>query len=137
MSNTIRVHEPGGPEKLKYEAIGVPEPGPGEVLLRQTAIGLNFIDIYHRTGLYPLPSPFTPGMEAAGIVDQTGKNVTQLKKGDRVAYASGPIGAYTEIRVMPAGRVVKIPDSISDETAAAALVKGMTAEYLLHRAYSV
>ncbi|MGB4106476.1 MAG: quinone oxidoreductase [Alphaproteobacteria bacterium] len=136
MSHAIRIHETGGPDVLKYEEITVPPPGPGEILIRHTAIGLNFIDIYHRSGLYPLPLPFIPGTEAAGVVEALGEGVTALKKGDRVAYASGP-GSYTEQRVMPAGRVVKIPDGISDETAAAAMVKGMTAEYLLNRTYRV
>jgi NADPH2:quinone reductase len=136
MSYAIRVHQTGGPEVLKYEQIDTPAPGPGEVLIRHTAIGLNFIDIYHRTGLYQLPLPFIPGTEGAGVVEQVGEGVTGLKKGDRVAYAGGP-GAYSELRVKPAGRVVKIPDGISDEIAAASMVKGMTAEYLLNRTYPV
>ncbi len=136
MTYAVRVHETGGPDVLKYEKIEVPRPGPGEVLVRHTAIGLNFIDIYHRSGLYPLPLPFIPGTEAAGVVEQTGSGVRSLKKGDRVAYASGP-GSYTGHRVMAAGRVVKIPRGISDEIAAAAMVKGITAEYLLNRTYKV
>ena len=136
MSYAIRVHETGGPEVLKYEEISVLAPGPGEVLIRHTAIGLNFIDIYHRTGLYPLPLPFIPGTEGAGIVEETGSGVTNVKTGDRVAYASGP-GSYAEHRIMPASRVVTIPDGITDETAAAAMVKGLTAEYLLNRTYKV
>jgi NADPH2:quinone reductase len=136
MSYAIRIHETGGPDVLKYEKITVPAPGPGEILIRHTAIGLNFIDVYHRSGLYPLPLPFTPGTEGAGIVEALGKGVTTLKKGDRVAYAGG-IGSYAEQRIMPANRVVKIPDGISDEIAAASMVKGMTAEYLLNRTYKV
>ncbi len=136
MSYAIRVHKTGGPEVLEYEKISVAKPGPGEVLIRHTAIGLNFIDIYHRTGLYPLPLPFIPGTEGAGIIEETGPKVTALKKGDRVAYASGP-GSYAERRVMPAGRVVKIPGGIDDDTAAASMVKGLTAEYLLNRTYKV
>jgi NADPH2:quinone reductase len=136
MSYAIRIHETGGPDVLKYEKITVPKPGPGEILIRHTAIGLNFIDVYHRSGLYPLPLPFTPGTEGAGLVEALGEGVTTLKKGDRVAYAGG-IGSYAEQRIMPANRVVKIPDSISDEIAAASMVKGMTAEYLLNRTYKV
>ena len=136
MSYAIRIHETGGPDVLKYGKIAVPPPGPGEILIRHTAIGLNFIDIYHRSGLYPLPLPFTPGTEGAGVVEALGEGVTTLKKGDHVAYASGP-GSYTEQRVMPANRVVKIPNGISDEIAAASMVKGMTAEYLLNRTYKV
>lgn len=136
MNYAIRIHETGGPDVLKYEKIAVPTPGPGEILIRHTAIGLNFIDVYHRSGLYPLPLPFTPGTEGAGIVEALGEGVTTLKKGDRVAYAGG-LGSYAEQRIMPANRVVKIPDGISDEIAAASMVKGMTAEYLLNRTYKV
>ncbi len=136
MAYAIRVHKIGGPEVLKYEKIEMPQPGPGEVLVRHTAIGLNFIDIYHRTGLYALPLPFIPGTEGAGVVESVGAKVRNLKQGDRVAYASGP-GSYAEYRVMPEGRVVKIPNSISDEIAAASMVKGLTAEYLLNRTYKV
>ncbi|MCE7886816.1 MAG: quinone oxidoreductase [Alphaproteobacteria bacterium PRO2] len=136
MSYAIRIHETGGPDVLKYEKITVPAPGPGEILIRHTAIGLNFIDVYHRSGLYPLPLPFTPGTEGAGVVEALGEGVAALKKGDRVAYAGG-LGSYAEQRIMPANRVVKIPDGISDEIAAASMVKGMTAEYLLNRTYKV
>ena len=137
MVHAIRVHSPGGPESLAYEKITLPAPGPGEVLIRHTAIGLNFIDVYHRTGLYPLPAPFTPGMEAAGVIEALGPGVTNFKTGDRVAYASGPVGAYAQKRVMPATRIVRLPDSISDEQAAAVMLKGLTAEYLLRRTYKV
>lgn len=136
MNFGIRIHAPGGPGVLKYEEIADPVPAAGEVLIRHTAIGLNFIDVYHRTGLYPVPTPFTPGMEAAGIIEAVGQDVQGLNKGDRVAYATGPLGAYVQYRVMPATRVVKIPDGVSDEQAAT-ILKGMTAEYLLHRTYKV
>lgn len=136
MNQAIRVHKTGGPDVLTYEKIDRPRPGPGEILIRQTVIGLNFIDIYHRSGLYPFPLPFIPGTEAAGIVEEIGSDVIRWKKGDRVTYASGP-GSYCEYRVMPAGRVIEIPDSINDEIAAASMVKGLTAEYLLRRTYKV
>ncbi|MDH3282405.1 MAG: quinone oxidoreductase [Gammaproteobacteria bacterium] len=138
MGNAIRIHETGGPEVLRWEAVNVGEPGEGEVRLRHTAIGLNFIDIYFRTGAYPSPAlPFTPGMEAAGVVEAVGAGVTDLSPGDRITYASPPLGGYAEVRLMPAGRVVRIPDSIDDQTAAAMMLKGMTAQYLLCRAYPV
>lgn len=137
MNHAIRIYQTGGPEVLKYETADIPQPGASEVLIRQSAIGLNFIDIYQRSGLYPLPLPFTPGMEGAGVIEAVGEDVAALKKGDRVAYASAPLGAYAAWRVMPAARVIPIPDAISDEVAAASMVKGMTAEYLLNRAYQV
>ena len=137
MTHAIRVHEYGGPDVLKWEEVKVGEPGPGEVRIKQTAIGLNFIDIYLRTGLYPQPSfPFIPGMEGAGIVTAVGEGVRDLKVGRRVAYA-GPAGAYAEERLIAADRVVKIPNGVSDETAAAIMLKGMTAQYLLRRTYKV
>jgi NADPH2:quinone reductase len=137
MTHAIRVHEYGGPEALKWEEIEVGKPGPGEVRIRQTAIGLNYIDVYVRSGLYPQPSfPFIPGMEGAGVVTAVGEGVRDLKVGRRVAYA-GPIGGYAEERLIRADRVVKIPDSINDETAAAIMLKGMTAQYLLRRTYKV
>jgi NADPH:quinone reductase len=137
MTHAIRVHEYGGPDVLKWEEVKVGEPGPGEVRIKQTAVGLNFIDIYLRTGLYPQPSfPFIPGMEGAGIVTAVGEGVRDLKVGRRVAYA-GPAGAYAEERLIAADRVVKIPNGVSDETAAAIMLKGMTAQYLLRRTYKV
>ena len=137
MTHAIRVHEYGGPDVLKWEEVKVGEPGPGEVRIKQTAIGLNFIDIYLRTGLYPQPSfPFIPGTEGAGIVTAVGEGVRDLKVGRRVAYA-GPAGAYAEERLIAADRVVKIPNGVSDETAAAIMLKGMTAQYLLRRTYKV
>ncbi len=137
MTHAIRVHEYGGPDVLKWEEVKVGEPGPGEVKIKQTAVGLNFIDIYLRTGLYPQPSfPFIPGMEGAGVVTAVGEGVRDLKVGRRVAYA-GPVGAYAEERLIAADRVVKIPNGVSDETAAAIMLKGMTAQYLLRRTYKV
>ena len=137
MTKAIRVHDYGGPEVLKWEAVEVGEPGPGEVRIRQTAIGLNFIDVYVRTGLYPQSAlPFVPGMEGAGVVTAVGEGVRDLKVGRRVAYA-GPVGAYAQERLIAADRVVRIPDSVSDETAASIMLKGMTAQYLLRRTYKV
>jgi NADPH2:quinone reductase len=138
MSKAIRVHAHGGPEVLTYEDADPGRPGAGQVLVRHTAIGLNFIDVYFRTGLYPAPDgfPLVPGGEAAGVVMETGKGVGALKPGDRVAYAVGT-GAYAEQRVIAADRLVKVPDGISDEQAAAMMLKGMTAEYLLRRTYQV
>jgi NADPH2:quinone reductase len=137
MTHAIRVHDYGGPDVLKWEEVKVGEPSPGEVRIKQTAVGLNFIDIYQRTGLYPQPSfPFIPGMEGAGIVSAVGEGVRDLKVGRRVAYA-GPVGAYAEERLIAADRVVKIPNGVSDETAAAIMLKGMTAQYLLRRTYKV
>ena len=137
MTHAIRVHAIGGPEVLQWEAVDVPAPGPGEARVRHTAVGLNYIDIYLRTGLYAAPLPFTPGFEAAGVVEAVGSGVTDLAVGDRVAYANGPLGAYAEARVMPADRLVKVPASIDDDTAAAMMLQGMTAQYLLHRTYRV
>jgi NADPH:quinone reductase len=137
MTHAIRVHEHGGPEVLKWERIEVGDPGPGEVKIRQTAIGLNFIDVYHRTGLYPQPSlPFIPGSEGAGVVTAVGPGLRDLKVGRHVAYA-GVSGAYAEDRLVPADRVVKIPQGITDEIAASIMLKGMTAQYLLRRTYEV
>src|SRR3954452_10243739 len=117
MPHAIRIHETGGPEVLHWEDIEVGDPGPGQVRLKQQAAGLNFIDVYHRTGLYPQPLPFTPGVEGAGVVEAVGPDVTGVKLGDRVAYG-GPIGGYAEVRLMPADRVVKLPDAIALEQAA-------------------
>ncbi len=133
----IRIHRTGGPEVLKLEEMDVPEPGPGEILLRHEAIGLNFIDTYHRSGLYPVELPAIPGLEGAGIVEAVGEGVETLKPGDRVAYGAGPLGAYAEYRVMPAGRVAKVPDGMDAETAAAAMLKGLTAWYLLRETHRV
>jgi NADPH:quinone reductase-like Zn-dependent oxidoreductase len=136
MPHAIRIHQSGGPEVLKYEEVAKADPKPGEVRLKQTAIGLNFIDTYHRSGLYPLQMPLTIGTEAAGVVEATGRGVKLVKEGDRVAYC-GLIGAYTDSRVLPADRLVKLPKWIDDKTAAAMMLKGMTAEYLIRRTYRV
>jgi NADPH2:quinone reductase len=137
MTQAIRVHDYGGPEVLKWEEVEVGDPGPGEVRIKQTAIGLNFIDVYVRTGLYPQSTlPFIPGMEGAGVVTAIGEGVRDLKVGRRVAYA-GPVGAYAQERLIAADRVVRIPEDVSDETAASIMLKGMTAQYLLRRTYKV
>jgi len=136
MPHAIQIHELGGPEVLKWEEVVAGDPGPGEVRLRQEAAGVNFIDVYHRTGLYPQPLPFIPGVEGAGVVEVVGSDVTSVQVGDRVAYG-GPIGGYAEVRLIPAERVVKLPDGISAEAAAAMMLKGMTAEMLLRRVYPV
>jgi NADPH:quinone reductase len=133
MTNAIVLHEVGGPEQLRFEAVADPLPGPGQVRIRQSAIGLNFIDVYLRTGLYKAPAfPFIPGQEGAGVVEALGPGVAGMAVGDRVAYA-GVNGAYAEIRVLPAERLVHLPDGVDDRTAAAMMLKGMTAEYLLLR----
>ncbi len=137
MTHAIRFHQTGGPEVLKWESVAVGEPGPGEVRLQHRAVGLNFIDVYHRSGLYPVTLPAIPGLEAAGVVEAVGSDVTDIKVGDRVAYASGPLGAYTEARLMPADRLVVIPGVISDGQAAAMMLQGLTAQYLLRRTYPV
>ncbi len=137
MTSAIRIHETGGPEVLKWEEVTVGEPGPGEVRVHHTAVGLNYIDVYFRTGMYPAKPPFTPGLEASGVVEALGDGVTDVQVGDRIAYAAPPPGAYSEARLMPADRVVKLPDGIGDELAAAMMLKGMTAHYLLRRTYRV
>jgi NADPH2:quinone reductase len=138
MTKAIRIHETGGPEVLRWEEIDVPAPGSAQVHIRHTAIGLNFIDIYHRTGLYPLPAfPAVLGMEGAGIVEKIGDGVKEFRPGDRVAYAGLPTGAYAEARLIPAHRLVKLPESIDDRSAAALMLQGMTARYLLRRCYRV
>lgn len=138
MSKAIRIHETGGPEVLCWEDVTLAAPGPGEVLLRQTAVGLNFIDVYHRTGLYPLGElPATPGMEGAGVVVAVGDGVINVKEGDRVAYAGLPPGAYAEERLIPAHRLVFLPETIDDQQAAGMMLQGMTAQYLLRRTYPV
>ncbi len=138
MTHAIRIHQTGGPEALVWEEVEVGAPGPGEVRLAQTAVGLNYIDVYHRSGLYPVPAlPTAIGMEAAATVEAVGDGVTELAPGDRVAYASGPVGAYAEARIMPAGRVVKLPEAISDHQAAAMMLQGMTVRYLIRRTYRV
>jgi NADPH2:quinone reductase len=137
ITNAIRVHKQGGPEEMKWEEVALPEIQKDDVLIKHTAIGLNYIDTYHRSGLYPMPVPLTLGIEGAGIIIEAGENVKDLNVGDRVAYASPPTGSYAEAKVMPADRLVKIPDNISDEIAAAIMLKGMTVEYLVRRTYNV
>jgi NADPH2:quinone reductase len=138
MTKAIRIHAHGGPEVLLWEDVPTPEPGPGEALVRHEAVGLNYIDVYFRTGLYKAPAmPATIGMEGAGTVVAVGPGVTSLLPGDRVAYASAPIGAYATERVIAADRLVKLPDSIGMQTAAAMMLQGMTAQYLLRRTYRV
>jgi NADPH2:quinone reductase len=136
MNHAIRVHENGGPEKMIWEEVPLPDPKPGEVLIRQKAVGLNYIDVYFRTGLYKAPLPTGIGMEGAGVVEAVGNGVTDLKVGDRVAYA-GALGAYAEARCAPADRVVKIPDGIDFTTAAAMMLQGMTAQFLVKRTHPV
>ena len=136
MPHAIRMHKTGGPEVLKYEEVPLQSPKVGQIRIQQTAVGLNFIDTYHRSGLYPLELPATIGMEAAGVVDAVGRGVKGLKEGDRVAYCTIP-GSYTDVRVVPANRVVKLPSWISDQQAAAMMLKGLTAEYLIRRTYRV
>ena len=138
MTKAIIINETGGPEVLRWDEYDPGQPGRGEVLLRHEAVGLNFIDVYHRTGLYPLPSlPAIPGMEGAGVVEAVGEGVSELIAGDRVAYAGLPPGAYAEVRIMPADRLVKLPESISTRQAASMMLQGMTARYLLHGCYQV
>jgi NADPH:quinone reductase len=137
MPKAIRVHAPGGPEVLSWEEVSVGEPGPGEARVRHTAVGLNFIDTYHRAGFYKLPLPFTPGQEGAGVVEAVGPGVTDVKVGERVAYGTGPVGAYSEVRVMEAARLVPLPAGIDDRKAAAMMLKGLTAQYLLRQTTSI
>jgi NADPH2:quinone reductase len=133
MPHAIRFHKTGGPEVLQWEEVAVAAPGPGECLVRHKAVGLNYIDTYHRTGLYPLPLPSGIGLEAAGVVEAVGAGVAEFKAGDRVAYCNGPIGAYSEVKVHPAERLVKLPDGISFEQGASMMLQGLTVQYLLRR----
>jgi NADPH2:quinone reductase len=137
MPKAIRFHKTGGPEVLVWEDVEVGDPGPGQLRIRQQAVGLNFVDVYQRSGLYQLPLPSGTGSEGAGVVEAVGAGVTEFKAGDRVAYASAPLGSYSEVRLYPADRAVKIPDGISFETAAAMMLKGMTAQYLIKRTFKV
>jgi NADPH2:quinone reductase len=133
MSKAVIIEKNGGPEELKIIDVSVGQPGAGEIRIRHKAVGLNFIDVYQRTGLYPFPMPLRMGMEASGVVEAVGEGVTHLKVGDRAAYASQPPGSYCEERVMPAKTVCRLPDAISFETGAAMMLKGLTAQYLLKR----
>jgi NADPH:quinone reductase len=137
MAKAIRIHETGGPEVLRLEDVAVGDPGPGEVHVRHTASGVNFIDTYHRTGLYKMPLPFTLGVEGAGVVEAVGSGVSHVKTGDRVAYSGGPPGGYSEKRVMPADRLVRVPSEIPDEQAAGMMLKGLTVWYLVRKTYRV
>ena len=137
MPHAIRIHQTGGPEVLRWEEVDVPPPAAGEATVRHHAVGLNFIDTYHRTGLYPLPLPAGIGLEGAGVVEAVGAGVSEVKVGDRVAYAGGPVGAYAEVRNLPAHRLLKVPDAIGFDTAAAMMLQGLTAAYLLRRTYRV
>lgn len=136
MTNAIVVHKPGGPDALRWETVDVTAPGPSQIRLAQRAVGLNFIDVYHRTGAYPLPLPFIPGVEGAGVIDAVGDQVTDFAVGDRVAYA-GPIGGYAEQRLIDADRLVRLPDEIGFDQAAAMMLQGMTAHMLLRSVYTV
>ncbi len=137
MAKAIRFHKTGGPEVLVLEDVQVGDPGPGQARVRNHAAGLNYIDTYQRSGLYKMELPSALGQEGAGVVEAVGSGVTNVKAGDRVAYAGAPVGAYSEVRLMPAERLVKLPDAISFEQGAAMMLKGMTAEYLLRRVHKV
>ena len=137
MTHAIRFHETGGPEVLQWEEVEVGQPGPGEARVRNTAVGLNYVDTYIRSGLYPAPLPSGLGAEGAGVVEAVGAGVSEVKPGDRVAYAPGRLGAYSEARIMPADRLVALPDGISDQQGAAMMLKGMTTQYLIRRIYKV
>jgi NADPH2:quinone reductase len=137
MTKAVRFYQTGGPEVLRWEDVEVGEPGEGQARVRHAAVGVNFIDTYHRSGLYPLPLPSGLGSEAAGMVEAVGKGVTVVKPGDRVAYAGGPPGSYSEARLIPAHVLVPIPEGVDDRTAAAVMLKGMTSRYLIRRTYPV
>jgi NADPH2:quinone reductase len=137
MTHAIRFHKTGGPEVLVWEEVKVGKPGAGEARIRHTAVGLNFVDIYNRAGVYPAPLPSGLGSEGAGVVEEVGSGVTDLKPGDRVAYGSSPLGAYAEERLIPADRLIKLPDGIDDKTAAAMMLKGLTAQYLIRQTYRI
>lgn len=137
MTHAIRFHQTGGPEVLRWEELALPELKPNEARIRHHAVGLNFIDIYHRTGVYPLAMPSGIGLEGAGVIEAVGGAISELAAGDRVAYAGGPLGAYAEVRNIPVDRLVKLPDAINFTDAASMMLKGMTAQYLLRRTYPV
>ncbi len=136
MPYAMRIHEHGAADKMRWETVEVGDPGPGQVRVRNTAVGLNFVDIYQRNGLYPMQLPFTLGSEGAGVVEAVGPKVKEFKAGDRVAYSS-PLGAYAEVLLRPADRLVKIPAGVDDKAAAAMMLKGLTAQYLIRRTYRV
>ena len=135
MTKAIRFHKTGGPEVMQLEEVAVGEPAAGQARIRQTAIGVNFIDTYHRSGLYPMPLPSGLGSEAAGVIEAVGPGVAGLKTGDRVAYTGNPVGSYAEARLYPADRLVKIPEGVTDQQAACMMLKGMTVQYLIHRTF--
>lgn len=137
MPHAMRFHKAGGPEVLQWEEVEVGKPGPGEARVRNTAVGLNYVDTYVRSGLYPNPMPCGVGAEGAGVVEEVGAGVTDVKPGDRVCYGNGPLGAYSEVRVMPADRLLVMPDGISDQQAAAMMLKGLTTQYLIRQIYKV
>jgi NADPH2:quinone reductase len=137
MVKAIRIHQVGGPDVMRWEDVDVKAPGPGEALIRHSAVGLNYIDTYHRSGLYPVPMPAIIGSEGAGVVEAIGSGVSEVAVGDRVAYGNAPIGAYAEKRLVPAHRLLKLPQAISDKQAASMMLKGMTAQYLIRRTYRV
>jgi NADPH2:quinone reductase len=137
MPHAIRLYKTGGPEVLVSEEVEVGRPGPGEARIRHTAVGLNFVDVYYRKGVYPIPLPSGLGGEGAGVVKEVGASVTDLKPGDRVAYGNAPLGAYAEERLIPADRLIKLPDAIDDKTAAAMMLKGLTVQYLIRQTYRV
>lgn len=137
MTKAIRFHQTGGPDVLSWDDVDVADPGPGEIRVRHTVIGLNYIDTYHRSGLYPLPLPSGVGMEGAGVIEAVGSGVSDLAEGDRVAYAAGPPGSYAEARNIEAAKVVKVPDGVDDKTAAAMMLKGLTAQYLIRQIHKV
>ncbi|MGO8801377.1 MAG: quinone oxidoreductase family protein [Roseiarcus sp.] len=137
MTHAIRFHKTGGPEVLQWDEVQVGRPGPGEARVRNTAVGLNYVDTYYRSGLYPASLPSGVGSEGAGVVEEVGAGVVDVKPGDRVAYGNGPTGAYSEARVMPADRLVALPGGVSDRQGAAMMLKGMTAQYLIRRIHKV
>ncbi|HRE13771.1 MAG TPA: quinone oxidoreductase, partial [Usitatibacteraceae bacterium] len=137
MPHAIRFHQTGGPDVLRWEEVAVGDPGPGEARIAHKAVGLNYIDTYHRTGLYAVPLPSGIGLEAAGVVEAVGPGVTEFKAGDRVAYCNGPLGAYSEVKIHPVDRLVKLPDAVSFEQAACLMLQGLTAHYLLRRLHVV
>ena len=137
MSKAIFINEYGGPDVLSYQEYPVGDPGPGEVMVRNTVIGVNYIDTYYRSGLYPAELPLIPGDQAAAVVEAVGTGVSEFKPGDRVAYASKPLGAYSELRLIDAGLLAPLPQDITDEVAGATLTRGLTAEYLTHRLYEL
>jgi NADPH:quinone reductase len=137
MPRAIRVHRHGGPEVLSWEEVAVGDPGPGELRVRHSFVGVNFIDVYHRTGFYKLPLPFVPGSEAAGVVEAVGAEVSDVRAGDRIAYGTGPVGAYAEVRLLPAERAVVLPPGVDDRSAAGLMLKGLTAQYLLRQITAV